>query len=45
MKNALKNKVKATFDPESLVYNGLAWIYSYMALKPCLLYTSDAADE
>ena len=36
MKNALKNKVKITFHPESLVYNGLAWIYSYMAFKPAV---------
>jgi len=32
--NALKSKVKTTLHPDSLVYNGLAWIYSYLALKP-----------
>jgi UDP-glucose 4-epimerase len=36
MKNALKKKVKTTFHPESLVYNGLAWNYSYVAFKPAV---------
>ena len=34
MLNELKNKVTTRLHPDSLVYNGFAWIYGYLALKP-----------